>query len=187
MEYRLKRLLTAPLVILAALLLWFWEWMWEPLERFMERIGHLPILGRIESWIAKAPRYLALACFLIPGLALFPFKVAGLYFLGHGSPFLGLLSILLAKVVGTALVARIFTLTRHQLMEIAWFARAYEATVRFRNLIFDRLHQHPAYILLHNTLDKLRNRSRRIRRGIIYHLRSRWMAIRRTTKHRNQN
>lgn len=187
MEYRLKRALTTPLVILAALVLWFWEWMWEPLERFMATIGRLPILGRIESWIAGTSPYLALACFLIPGAALFPFKIAGLYFLGHGSPFLGVLSILLAKVVGTALVARIFTLTRRQLMEIRWFAHAYEATVRFRDKVFEQLHRHPAYIGLHRMLLALRTRSRRIRRGVAYHLRSRWLAIRRVHGRRSRN
>ena len=67
MEQRLKRLLTTPFIILAALLLWFWEWMWEPLEHFMAMIGRWPVLRLVEARIAGAPRYVALACFIIPG------------------------------------------------------------------------------------------------------------------------
>ncbi|MBT9519564.1 MAG: hypothetical protein IV101_01605, partial [Dechloromonas sp.] len=60
MESKLKRLLTPPFIILAAFLLWFWEWLWEPLELIMARIGRLPVLRLAEAWISRAPRYLAL-------------------------------------------------------------------------------------------------------------------------------
>ena len=59
MTRRLKRLLTPPFILFAAFLLWFWEWMWAPLERLMARLGQLPGLRRLEGWIARAPRYLA--------------------------------------------------------------------------------------------------------------------------------
>lgn len=186
MEYRLKRALTTPFILLAAFVLWFWEWLWDPLLHAMAWLGRLPVLRQIESAVARAPRYVALALFALPGLVLLPFKLAGLYFLAHGAPLAGLLTFLAAKVVGTALVARIFSLTRPQLLQIGWFARSHAAIIRFRTAIFARLHAHPAYRRVHAALTELRRRARRARRGLAYHLRSRWLAVIRRTRRRGR-
>ena len=186
MEQRLKRLLTTPFIILAALLLWFWEWMWEPLEHFMAMIGRWPVLRLVEVRIAGAPRYVALACFIIPGAVLLPFKLLGLYFIGHGAAFLGISTFLAAKVVGTALVARIFALTKPQLMEIGWFARAYAAVVRFKDYIFDTLHQHPAYLRTRAALAALRQRLIGVRGGLIAASLWRWRAVYRLSRRRGR-
>lgn len=186
MEQRLKRLLTPPFIMLAALLLWFWEWLWEPLERFMAMIGRWPLLRLLEAWIGRAPRYVALACFIIPGAVLLPFKLLGLYFIGHGAAFLGICTFLAAKVVGTALVAHIFTLTKPQLMEIAWFARAYAAVLRFRNYVFDTLHRHPLYQRTRATLAAFRQRLRSARRGLWFHSARRWKAVYRLSRRRGR-
>ena len=45
MESTRKRLLTPPFIIVAALVLWLWEWLWDPLERVMAKIGHWPLDG----------------------------------------------------------------------------------------------------------------------------------------------
>jgi hypothetical protein len=186
MEHRLKRALSTPFIILAAFLIWFWEWLWEPLQNFMAWIGRLPILRSVEATVARLPRYLALACFVVPGLVLLPFKLVGLYFLAHGAPLLGLATFLAAKVVGTALVARIFTLTRHSLLEIAWFARTYAALLRFKTYVYERLHQHPVYRHVARLLAGVRERARRVRRGLFHHLRSRWRAVLRRAARRNR-
>ncbi|NTV71702.1 MAG: hypothetical protein HGA71_16330 [Azonexaceae bacterium] len=186
MESKLKRLLTPPFIIVAALLLWFWEWLWEPLEHVMARIGRLPVLRLAEAWIARAPRYLALVCFLIPGAVLLPFKLLGLYFLGHGAPLLGVGTFLAAKVVGTALVARIFALTKGQLMEIDWFARSYTVVVRFKNYVFSTLHQHPVYQRTRARLLAFRLSLRGIRRGLFAHALRRWKAVYRLSRRRGR-
>jgi len=186
MEHRLKRALTTPFIILAAGVLWFWEWLWEPLERLMAKLGRLPVLRRLEAWLAQASPYLALACFLIPGAVLLPFKLVGLYFLGHGAPWLGIATFFAAKVVGTALVARIFALTRDQLLQIAWFARSLAWLLRFRARVFAALHEHPAWRQACAALAALRARLRRVRRGVFYHLRCRWRAIYRLSRRRGR-
>lgn len=186
MERRLKRVLTPPFILLAALLLWFWEWLWEPLERLMARLGRWPLLRQADGLIAGAPPYAALACFLIPGAALLPFKLVGLYFIAHGAPLLGIATFLAAKVVGTALLAHVFSLTRPQLLQIAWFARAYAAVVAFRNRVFATLHQHPLYRRTRARLLATRRRFRHLRRGLFYHLASRWRAVRRRSRKRDR-
>ena len=108
-----------------ALLILFEEWGWEPIARLMARIGDLPVFRQIEALIKRLPPYAALALFLLPTLMLLPIKLLALWLIGIGRAKLGLLVILLAKVVGTAVVARLFALTQPALMQLAWFARLY--------------------------------------------------------------
>ena len=182
MPYRLKRLITTPLVLLAALILWFSEWLWEPLERMMARLGHWPGFRWLEQRIARSRPYPALACFLLPGLALLPFKILGLFFMAHGAPILGLLTFLSAKIVGTALVARIFSLTRPQLLSLNWFAKLHHQLLAFKERVFTYLHQHPAYQRIHNTLTQLRQYLKQARQGWRMILLRRWQAIYRRQK-----
>lgn len=186
MESTLKRLLTPPFIIVAALVLWFWEWLWDPLERVMAKIGHWPVLRLADAWISRSSRYVALACFVIPGAVLLPFKLLGLYFLGHGAAALGVGTFLLAKVVGTALVARIFALTRPQLMEISWFARSFDTVLRFRNHVFETLHRHPIYQRTKAVLTAFRQRLQGVRGGLLFHSLCRWKAVYRLSRRRGR-
>jgi hypothetical protein len=119
---RIAGWLAAPLRLLLAALILFEEWGWQPLQEGMARIGRLPVLRLLERGIARLPPYAALAVFLLPGLALLPVKLGALWFIAHGQKLLGLGVIVLAKLVGTAVVARLFTLTQPALMRLAWFA-----------------------------------------------------------------
>jgi hypothetical protein len=119
----LKQALKFALRWLLALLILFEEWGWEPLARLLGVLGRLPFFAWLERHIAKLPPYAALAVFFVPALALLPVKLVALWLIGSGRPGLGLLVIVIAKVVGTAMVARLFMLTRDSLMRLAWFAR----------------------------------------------------------------
>lgn len=124
------KLLIAPFrwlirVVLAIIIL-FEEWGWEPLQRAMGAIGRLPVLRQLEAVVRRLPPYVALVVFLLPGLLLLPIKLLALWLIGIGRPGLGLAVIVLAKVVGTAVVARIFALTQPALMSLPWFARLYD-------------------------------------------------------------
>lgn len=119
----LLRVLTWPLKWLLALLILFEEWGWEPLQRGLARIGRWPGFRWIEATVRGLPPYAALALFAVPALLLLPVKLLALWLIGQGRTLLGLLIILTAKIVGTAIVARLFTLTQPALMRLAWFAR----------------------------------------------------------------
>ncbi len=108
-----------------ALLILFEEWGWVPLQRALAWLGRLPVLRSIEAWIAGLSARPALAIFLLPTLLLFPVKLAALWLLAKGYKLLGVAIIIVAKLVGTAVVARLFTLTRPALMSLPWFASVY--------------------------------------------------------------
>ena len=67
----------------------------------------------------------ALALFLLPTLLLLPVKLLALWLMGQGKVLAGTLVIVAAKLAGTAIVARLFGLTKDTLMQLGWFARFY--------------------------------------------------------------
>ena len=178
----LKKLLAAPVVLLAAVLILIEDWLWDDLARLAAAIGRLPIFSAVEAIIARLPPYGALACFGVPTLLLVPVKLAAVYLISHGRPTLGLLTVIVAKVVGTALVARIFTLTRPSLMRIEWFAWLYERFVAFKSRIYGTIKATPIYKSVHikylYALEQLK-RLMGNRKGF---LRRRWSAARRLSR-----
>lgn len=111
--------------LVLALIILFEEWGWAPLQRAMAWVGQLPVLRQLEALIQRLPPYLALLVFFLPGLLLLPVKLFAVWLISVGRPGLGLVVIIAAKVLGTAIVARIFALTQPALMSLPWFARLY--------------------------------------------------------------
>jgi hypothetical protein len=120
----LWRVLRGALLVLAAIVLFIEEWGWRPLTAWAARLAKWPPLARLEQRILALPPRGALALFIVPAVALFPVKLVALWLIHLGRTTLGVLVIVLAKLVGTALVGRLFILTEPQLMQFAWFARA---------------------------------------------------------------
>jgi hypothetical protein len=139
----LKRLLTAlfnaTLAPLLALLLIFEEWGWEPLSRWLAKLARLPVFAQLEKLIVRFPPYVALVAFLVPMLLLLPVKLLALYWISRGHAVLGLSVILAAKMLGTAAVARLFTLTQPALMRLAWFARLYGRWIPWKDALIARV------------------------------------------------
>ncbi|NRR30040.1 hypothetical protein HSX11_07550 [Oxalobacteraceae bacterium] len=121
--YRLRRLLLAPLIYLAALLLILEDWLWDLGARLMGQLARLPLLRQLEAWIQTLRPRNALLLFMLPAVLLFPVKLLALYAMAHGHALLGVSVIIAAKVAGAAAVARLYLLTRPLLMTIVWFAR----------------------------------------------------------------
>lgn len=124
---------------LIALVLLFEEWGWEYLAAIVAWFGRLPGLRWIEGRIRTVPPYGALALFAVPLLTLLPVKLLALYWLGHGHTVLGISLIIAAKLGGTAVSARLFMLTRPTLMKLAWFARAFDKWMRFKDGVLTRV------------------------------------------------
>ena len=90
----------------------------------------LPAYQRFESSVTRLSPYAALASCAAPSLLLVPAKLAALCLMTRGRVASGVMMFIAVKFIGTALVARIFKLTRSSLLRIAWFARLYERAIR---------------------------------------------------------
>lgn len=141
----LRALLRRIFVALFALLLLFEEWGWEPLADLLARLAKLPFFAWLERKISALPPCAALAIFLVPALMLLPVKIAALYLVAHDHGWLGLAVLLAAKVAGTAVLARLFTLTQPTLMQLAWFAHWYPRWKAWKDRITEEVRRTPAW------------------------------------------
>lgn len=158
----LRALLDATLSPLLALLLMFEEWGWAPLARLMARLARLPLLAQLERLIARLPPVAALLVFALPALALLPVKLLALYWIGQGHALAGLGVIVAAKIAGTAVVARLFTLTRPALMRLAWFARGYRAWKRWKDALMARVRRSRPWRRMRALARRIRAQLRRL-------------------------
>jgi hypothetical protein len=111
------------LLALFALVIFIEEWGWRPLTAIAARIARWPPIAALEALVRRAPPRVALALFLVPAVLLVPVKLGALWLIQSGRATLGITLIVVAKLVGTALVGRLFILVETQLMAFAWFAR----------------------------------------------------------------
>jgi hypothetical protein len=182
----LKRLLAAPFVFLAAVIILLEDWLWDDLARLAAAIGRLPVLRAIELFIAGLPPYAALVFFATPSLLLLPVKLAAFYFISHGQATLGLVTVVAAKILGTALVARIFTLTRPTLMRIGWFAWLYQRFTGFKTRIYDAIKATAIYQAAHQQHMRMRAALKAWMGKRRSFLRRRWEAARKFSRRRKQ-
>ncbi len=135
-----KRLLRHVLLAPVVLVLLFEEWGWAPLAALVARLGRLPVWAWVERSIAGLPPYAALLVFALPTLALLPVKLLALYLFGWGKTKLALTLLISAKLLGTAVLARLFQLTQPALMQLAWFARWYPRWKSWKDSVLSRVH-----------------------------------------------
>jgi hypothetical protein len=132
------------LTVLAALWIFLEEWVWDAMPACMAWIGKLPGVRWCEARIAELPPYAALVAFLIPAAILVPFKLLAFWLIARGHGLLGLQVFIIAKIVGTAFLARIFALTRPALLTIGWFARFYARFTAWRDHLYAYVRALPA-------------------------------------------
>lgn len=131
--------------LLAALWIFLEEWVWDAMQACMAWIGKLPGVRWCEARIVRLHPYAALVTFLIPAAILLPFKVLAFWLIARGHGLLGLQVFILAKIVGTAFLARIFALTKPALLTIGWFARLYAVFTAWRDRVYAYVKSLPAW------------------------------------------
>ncbi len=122
--------------IIAALIVLFEEWGWRSLSALLARLAQYAPVAAIERWIAGLPPYGALAVFALPTTLLLPLKFVAMWLLAHGQVIAASALFVGAKITSTALIARIFILTKPALIQIGWFARAYNWFMPWKDALF---------------------------------------------------
>ena len=135
----LKRIICAPFVFLAAAVLAFEDWLWRPILAWLHTLARWPVVRAIEDRVKRIRPWPALILFAVPMLLLLPFKFAGLYLIAHGQRLLGGLVFIGAKIIGTALVAWIYSLTEPALSTLGWFVKARNVFWRFKEWAYERV------------------------------------------------
>lgn len=141
----LRRIARGFFTVLLALWIFLEEWLWDAMQAAMAWLGRLPPVRWLETRIAQLPPYAALVAFLIPAAILLPFKLVAFWLIAHGHGVYGLWVFVIAKIIGTAFLARIFSLTKQALLTIGWFATAYGAVTAWKERLYSYVRALPAY------------------------------------------
>jgi hypothetical protein len=139
------RWLRAVFGFLVALVILFEEWGWEPLQAGIARLVRALRLDRLERAIARLPPYIALVVTFAPVLLAIPVKLAAVWLMGSGQALLGLVMIVSVKLIGTAVLARLFALTRPTLMQLAWFAALHARWIAWKTALLVWVRSTPAW------------------------------------------
>jgi hypothetical protein len=153
--------LTTPLLFVAALVLLFEEWFWERSNAGFARLAALPVLRSAERWTRARPRGQALALFLLPLVVIYPCKVVALLAVGAGYVTVGLAAFIVAKLVATALFARLYRLTEPAIVQFKCVRVCRDRFLQMRRYIHHWLNLRPAY---RRARCRLRGQSARIAR-----------------------
>lgn len=161
----LRAVLRAIATVIVVPLLLFEEWGWEPLAALVARLSRLPFWAALEDRLRRLPPWGALLAFFLPVLVLLPVKVLALFLFSNGHAATALTVLVLAKLVGTALVARIFQLVEGPLMRIPWFARWYPRWKAWKDQVLALVRQSRPWRMVKAINRRISRGWRRLREG----------------------
>jgi hypothetical protein len=169
-----RRILTPPMVVLAVLFLFVEEWLWDKLTAATAWLARAPFFVWLEAQVRLLPAWAAIAGFFLPGLLLLPVKIGALFLIGRGHMAWGITVIVMAKVLGTAVVARFFLVCKPTLMGVGWFRAGHDWLLRMKAALYERLHAMSWWQTAVHFKERVKRRLRLIKPGMIAR---RWRAI----------
>ena len=169
--------------------MWAEETLWKSLKRLTGLIAILPLIHQIESVIQRLPVSLTIVIFFLPMVSLFPLKILAVYWLARGHWLACFLLVAFAKVLGTALVARLYVVCQPKLMTLSWFRWGQEFLIGLRDNLYTRLKSLPIYQAARDYLMLIKQAARRLvtRTGRTRGLIDRWRAIRRWHRQKSKS
>jgi len=148
---------------LLALVLLFEEWLWDLLTALGHSLARILHLARFERWLSGVSPPVALLAMAVPLALVTPLNLAALWLLARGMLLQGLALEAVAKLLGTLLVARVFALTKPQLLTYGWIERIYTTILAWLHWAHARIRATAVYRLAHAAMADLRARIRRWR------------------------
>lgn len=112
-------------------------WVWDGLVAIGRTISAVVPWARFKrafaALIDRLPAPLVLLIFLVPFLIVEPLLVVATVAIAMGYVISGAISWIILKFLAVALIPAIFDLTKHRLMTMPWFVRAYEKLMAFHH------------------------------------------------------
>ena len=132
-RFRVRRTALLALAMLFLVVAWVWDGLlivgralagFVPWARFKQAFAKL---------VDRLPAPLVLLIFLVPLLIVEPLLVVATVAIAMGYVVSGAIAWVVLKFLAIALIPAIFDLTKHRLMTMPWFVRAYEKVVAFHH------------------------------------------------------
>lgn len=135
------------LLSILAIILIIEEWLWDALSALGHVLIRLLHLEAVERWLSQTSPHVALMAFTIPLLIVTPINLAAFALLAHGLILQGVLLEIVAKLLGTLLVSRVFALTKPQLLTFKVLAFVYATIMRWLSWAHQKITQAKVYKL----------------------------------------
>ena len=145
MKRHLKYALQLLFVPIAAAIVFIEETLLHYLGLAMAAIAKWPPVAAIEHWLRRLPPWGALLAFGAPSLLVIPIKLSAVWFALHHRYGLSLLSVVIGKMLATALVARLYLVLRPTLVRMAWYLRAETWLFDWRDRLYAFVRALPAW------------------------------------------
>jgi hypothetical protein len=144
------------LLALLSIILIVEEWLWDALTALGHTLVRRLNLEGVERWLTQLTPSGALTAFLIPVLLVTPINLAAFGLLAHGMILQGVLLEILAKLLGTLLVSRVFALTKPQLLTYEIIAVVYSTVMGWLHWAHQKITETMTYRLVKAMQNKIR-------------------------------
>jgi hypothetical protein len=145
MKRHLKRAIELLFVPVAATIVFIEETLLRYLGLAMAAIASWPPVARLEAWLRDLPPRWALLAFVTPSLLVIPIKLSAIWFALNDQYGLALASVVVGKMLATALVARLYLVLRPNLAKMAWYLRAEVWLFDWRDRLYAFVRALPAW------------------------------------------
>ena len=115
------------------------EWLWDLVTVFGHKLIQWLNLEQFEQWLGQTSPIMALVAFSIPILIVAPVNLVAFGLMVNGLILQGILMEVLAKLLGTLLVAGVFALTKPQLLTFAFLSLIYPTIIRWLHWAHDKV------------------------------------------------
>ncbi|MGZ5007642.1 MAG: hypothetical protein ACXWE9_05985 [Methylobacter sp.] len=144
-------------ISLLAIFLIIEEWLWDLLTALGRRLSQWLNLQQFEQWLSQTSPNMALTAFSIPLLIVTPINLLAFGLLAKGLIVQGILMEVLAKLLGTLLVARVFALTKPQLLTFAFLNLTYTTITYWLQWAHAKVTENDIYRWAKQLKNKIRN------------------------------
>ena len=156
MNPRLKRALEIAIVPFAAAVVFVEQVLIRYLNVMMAAVARWPVIARFEAWLVTLPPWGAVLAFALPSIIILPVKVSALWFAAHHRFALATASVVLGKILATAILARLYRILRPTMMQLRWFAWADTKFFAWRDWAYAFVRSLPAWQQARALIEKVR-------------------------------
>jgi hypothetical protein len=145
MKRHLKYALDLAVVPLVAAVVFIEDVLLHYLGLAMAALAKWPPVARLERWLRRLPTWAALLAFVAPSALVLPVKLSAVWFALHHRYGLSIASIVIGKMLATALVARLYRVLHPTLATMPWFLRAETWLFAWRDRLYAFVRALPAW------------------------------------------
>jgi hypothetical protein len=145
MKHHLRRALELAFIPVAAAIVFFEDVLLHYLGIAMAALAKWPPVARLEVWLRRLPPWAALLAFVAPSTLVLPVKLAAVWFALQGRFGLATASIVVGKMLATALLARLYLILRPTLVTMPWFLASETWLFAWRDRLYAFVRAMPAW------------------------------------------